>query len=101
MVLDEEVKKRMNFKAIMDDAFIMKEHLKKMSRSVLSVSMSTTCDSYDVFLSEEFYESIRDQFAGATEYTKECITDKSYYEKGFIKDGIKYFCIVEGNINAL
>ena len=101
MELGEEVKKKMDFKVIMDDAFILKEHLSKMGHSVISISMSNTSNTYDVFLSEVFYESIKGQFPGFTEYTKECITNKSYYEKGFIKDGIKYFCIVEGDINEL
>ena len=91
----------MDFNAIMDDVFILKEHLSKMEHSVISVSMSIASGTYDVFLNKEFYESIKGQFDGEAEYTKECITDKTYYEKGFIKDGIKYFCIVEGNINAL
>lgn len=90
----------MDFNVIMDDVFIMKEHLQKMKGSVLNVSMSAYCDSYDVFLSKEFYESIKEQFAGAPEYTKKYI-GSNHYEKGFMVDGIKYFYIVEGDINEI
>lgn len=100
MELGEEVK-RMDIKTIMDDAFILKEHLAKIGGSVISVSLSTVSNMFEVLLDKEFYENIKEQFAGVTEYTKGYKTTDAYYEKGFIKDGINYFCMMEGDINEL
>lgn len=91
----------MDIKTIMDDAFILKEHLTKIGGSVISVSLSTVSNMFEVFLDKAFYESVKEQFVGITEYTQAYKTNDTYYEKGFIKDGIKYFCMVEGDINAL
>ena len=91
----------MDIKTIMDDAFILKEHLTKIGGSVISVSLSTVSNMFEVLLDKAFYESVKEQFVGITEYTQAYKTNDKYYEKGFIKDGIKYFCMVEGDINAL
>ena len=91
----------MDIKTIMDDTFILKEHLAKIGGSVISISLSTVSNMFEVLLDMAFYESIKEQFVGLTEYTKAFRTNDIYYEKGFIKDGIKYFCMVEGDINEL